>query len=351
MARVRSCPHRPSNDIRLLTIEAGFQLSVVSDPAGSGAPPGPGHRGGGRPRRRQVVATTVPVMATVRVNGLDIGCEVVGDGRRAWTLTPGGRFNKETPGLRELAEALAARDGRVLIWDRPNCGESDVCFEGDTESDMHADTLAALIEHFDMAPAVVAGGSAGSRVSLLAASRHPELVRALALWWISGGVMGLLTLGNVYCTPNIRAAWKDGMEAVADLPDWAEVIERNPANRDRILAQDRQRFIATMERWMMAYCPQPGQHVPGLPDDAARRIEVPALVFRSGASDPNHPRATSEAVADLLPAARLVDPPWGDREWHVRQAERNRTGGLFVGWPALAPQLLEWADDVLGGEG
>jgi pimeloyl-ACP methyl ester carboxylesterase len=284
-------------------------------------------------------------MATARVNGLSVGYELVGDGRQSWALTAGGRFNKETPGLRQLAEALAARDGRVLVWDRPNCGESDVCFEGDTESNLHADTLAALLEHFDLAPAIVAGGSAGARVSLLTATRHPDVVRALALWWISGGVMGQLTLGNVYCTPSIRAAWKDGMAAVADLPDWAEVIERNPANRKRFLDQDRDEFIATMERWMMAYCPQPDQHVPGLPDDVARAITVPALVFRSGASDPNHPRATTEAVAELLPNTRLVEPPWGDREWHERQAEREQTGGIFVRWPLLAPQLLAWADE------
>jgi pimeloyl-ACP methyl ester carboxylesterase len=280
------------------------------------------------------------------VNGLDIGYELIGDGRRAWALTPGGRFNKETPGLRQLAEALAAHDGRVLIWDRPNCGESDVCFDADTESNLHADTLAALLEHFDLAPAIVAGGSAGARVSLLTASRHPDAARALALWWISGGVMGLLTLGNVYCTPSIRTAWKDGMAAVAELPEWAEVIERNPSNRQRILDQDRDEFIATMERWMMAYCPQPDQHVPGLGNEAAGAITVPAIVFRSGASDPNHPRVTTEAVASLLPNARLVEPPWGDREWHERQAEREQTGGIFVRWPLLAPQLLEWADEV-----
>jgi pimeloyl-ACP methyl ester carboxylesterase len=224
-----------------------------------------------------------------------------------------------------------------------------VCFEGDSESNLHADTLAALLEHLDLAPAFVAGGSAGARVSLLTATRRPEVVHALALWWISGGVMGQLTLGNVYCTPSIRTAWKEGMAAVADLPEWAEVIERNPANRQRILDQDRDAFIAGMERWMMAYCPQPDQQVPGLPDDVARAITVPALVFRSGASDPNHPRATSEAVAALLPNGRLVEPPWGDREWHERQAERAQTGGIFVRWPLLAPQLLDWADEVDAG--
>ncbi|MCX4094926.1 alpha/beta fold hydrolase [Nocardia sp. alder85J] len=286
-------------------------------------------------------------MATATVNGLRIGYELIGDGDRPWVLTPGGRFPKETPGLRELAEELAkAGDNRVLIWDRPNCGESDVCFEGDSESNLHADTLAALLTELDMAPAVLAGGSAGSRIALLTAARHPEVARALALWWISGGVMGQLVLGNVYCAPNIKAAWVDGMAAVAALPDWAESIERNPANRERILNQDRAAFIATMERWMMAYCPQPERTIPGLPDPAVGGITVPALVFRSGASDAHHTRATSEAVAGLLPAARLAEPPWGDREWSQRQAERQRTGGLFVRWPLLAPALQQWAEDV-----
>src|SRR5262245_30673111 len=287
-------------------------------------------------------------MSTATVNGLNVAYEVIGDGARPWSLTLGGRYNKESAGIRELAEALAAHDSRVLIWDRPNCGASDVSFDADTESNLHADTLAALLQELDMAPAVVAGGSAGSRVSLLTAARHPEVAQALALWWISGGVMGLISLGNVYCAPNIRAAWRDGMEAVANLPDWAEVIEKNPANRQRILDQDRDEFIATMERWMLAYCPQPDQHVPGLPDDVARGITVPTIVFRSGASDPNHPRATTEAVADLLPNARLVEPPWGDREWIERQATREQTGGIFSGWPQLAPQLLAWADEALG---
>ena len=287
-------------------------------------------------------------MATATVNGLRIGYEIIGDGDRPWVLTPGGRFPKETPGLRELAGELAAHGNRVLIWDRPNCGESDVCFEGVTESTMQADTLAALLTHLDMTPAVIAGGSAGSRVSLLTAAGHPEVAAGLALWWISGGVLGLMALGVHYCGANIQAAWTDGMPAVAGLPEWEESIERNPANRERILSQDRREFLTAMERWMLAYCPQPGQHVPGLPDEVARGIGVPALVFRSGASDVHHTRATSEAVAELLPRAKLVEPPWGDREWHERGLERERTGGLFVRWPLLAPQLLEWAGEALG---
>ena len=97
---------------------------------------------------------------------------------------------------------------------------------------------------------------------------------------------------------------------------------------------------------MVAYCPRDGEHVPGLPDADARALDLPALVFRSGESDPHHTRATSEALAELLPEAELVEPPWGDREWIERQEARDE--GLFARWPLLAPQLLSWEAAAFG---
>jgi pimeloyl-ACP methyl ester carboxylesterase len=288
-------------------------------------------------------------MATVGVDGTTIAYEIVGEGT-PWVLTPGGRFSKDTPGVRELAEVLAARGQQVVIWDRPNTGASDVCFAGASESEMQADALAGLLVALDLAPAIVIGGSGGSRVSLLAAARHPELVSKLALWWISGGPFGLLTLAIVYCGESIRAAWQGGMEAVVDLPEWAEVLERNPGNRARFLALDPREFIETLERWMLVYCPGPNTAVPGLADEAFARLEMPTLIFRSGTSDPYHTRATSELLHRLVPASQLVEPPWGDGEWNERSAAaRAGTGGLFEGWPLLAPQLLEFAARESGG--
>lgn len=284
-------------------------------------------------------------MATATVNGLTLAYETIGEGR-PWVITPGGRFTKDEPGVRELAAALAAQGNRVLIWDRPNCGESDVCFEGTSESAMQADALVGLLEHLEMTPAVIIGGSGGARVSLLAAA-HPGAAAGLAIWWISGGVYGLLTLAMHYCGGSLAAAWTGGgMEAVAALPDWEEVIARNPGNRQRILDQDPKAFIASMERWMMAYCPRDDEPVPGLSDAAARALDIPALVFRSGESDVHHTRATSERLAEVLPQARLVEPPWGDTEWLERQGAHD--DGIFVRWPLLAPQLLEWHAAALG---
>ena len=286
-------------------------------------------------------------MTVAKVNDLSISYELIGEGR-PWAITPGGRFSKDYPGIRELAEALAAAGNQVLIWDRPNCGASDVCFTGASESAMQADTLAALIRALGLGPTVVAGGSGGARVAMLTAARHRDVAAGLAVWWISGGAFGLMSLGVHYCGQSLLKAWEDGLEAVVALPEWQEVLTRNPSNRQRFLDQDRLEFIATMERWMLAYFPSEEDLVPGLPNAEARSIDIPTLVFRSGESDAYHTRATSEEIVKVLPKATLTEPPWGDREWIERVATTSTGGSLFARWRLLAPQLIEWSRRVFG---
>jgi pimeloyl-ACP methyl ester carboxylesterase len=283
-------------------------------------------------------------MPTADIDGTMIAYEIIGDDGPPWVVTPGGRFSKDAPGVRELAHALAAHGQRVLIWDRPNCGASDVCFTGASESQMQADKLAGLLRALDMTPAVVMGGSGGSRVSLLTAVRHPDVTAKLAMVWISGGTYGLLLLAVHYCGESVRAAWQGGMEAVVALPEWAEVLDRNPRNRALFLALDPGQFIETLERWMLVYCPEPSSTVPGLANPDLTTLDVPTLIFRSGKSDPHHTRATSERIHGLIPDSRLVEPPWADNEWNQRgEAARDGTGHLFEHWPLLAPQLLDFA--------
>lgn len=279
-------------------------------------------------------------MATIEVNGLNIGYEIIGEGSKTAIITPGGRFSKETPGVRDLAENLAGYGYRTVIWDRPNCGESDVCFEGENESILNADILAGLLRKLDMAPALVIGGSAGSRVSLIATLRHPEVVRKLAILWITGDAIGLSGLVGVYCGSLQAPAKIGGMDAVTQVPEMAELIRRNPSNRERILAQDVETFCATMQRWGASFLPEPGSPVPGLKPGDYAKITCPVLVFRSGQSDPHHPRYTSEQVHALLPNASLAEPPWGDREWIDRMLDQEK--GLFLSWGKLAPQLAEF---------
>ena len=77
-------------------------------------------------------------MPVAEINGLSVAYDLIGMGA-PWVITPGGRFSMDAPGVRGLAEALAAGGKKVLIWDRPNTGASQVCFSGPSESEMQTD--------------------------------------------------------------------------------------------------------------------------------------------------------------------------------------------------------------------
>jgi pimeloyl-ACP methyl ester carboxylesterase len=282
-------------------------------------------------------------MPTARVNGLDIAYELHGDGPPV-AITPGGRFSMDTNGVRDLALAMAEGGMKALIWDRPNTGASDVCFDGDFESNLHADTLAGLIRELGLGKTSIIGGSAGSRVSLLTVRRHPDVAHRLAVWWITGGFFGLLSLANHYCGGLWRAVQAGGMEAVVALPEMQETISKNPGNRDRLLAIDPKEFAATMERWGPHFLQPEDAPVPGFTAADFARIQVPTLIFRSSATDLAHPRRTTEWVHELIPGSRLVEPPFSEDEWNEQSAAYLASGvnNLFVNWPKLAPQVLDF---------
>jgi pimeloyl-ACP methyl ester carboxylesterase len=281
---------------------------------------------------------------TTNVHGLEIAYELYGDaGAPAVAITPGGRYVKEMPGLPEMAKALADGGKRVLLWDRPSSGGSDVCFEGVNESELQARTLLGLIEALQLGPTALAGGSAGSRIALIAGARDPKAVSHLVLWWISGGALALSLLAYVYCYGNASAASLGGMEAVAELPEWAELIKRKPRNRDVILGQDPQAFIDTMERWAAAYMPSAESPIPGMGPEDFKRVTMPTLILRNGRGDISHPRRTSDALHALLPNSTLADPPWPEDEWNSRVlANRKKEGGLVDRWVLLAPAILDF---------
>jgi pimeloyl-ACP methyl ester carboxylesterase len=286
-------------------------------------------------------------MPRIDINGLSIAYDLIGDGDRAITITPGGRFSRDTPGVRQLAADLAAEGFKVLIWDRPNTGESDISFAAESESFQNADTLAGMIRALGLGKALVYGASGGSREALLTAIRHPDCVAGVFCQWLSGGGIGIATLPHAYnANPAIEAAL-GGMEAVVALPDFADQIARNPGNRDRLLAWEADTFIQKMRDWADAFFPEPGLPIPCVKPGELEGIKVPVVVLRSGKSDFHHTRETSEKVAAMIPGADLQEPPWGDREWLDRlAADFADKSGLFVSMPKLVPQLTAFAAKV-----
>jgi pimeloyl-ACP methyl ester carboxylesterase len=285
-------------------------------------------------------------MARIDIDGLELDYELIGpENGQPLVLTPGGRYPRDTAGVPELGRIFAENGCRVLLWDRPGCGASDIAFTAPSESVMNANALVGLVRALDLRDVVLVGGSAGSRISLMAGIRMPENVKEIAVWWFSGGAIGLAGLAWFYCGDQVAAASKDGMEAVAALPSWADQIARNPRIRDILLAQDPDDFIATMQKWAAAFTYREDTPMPGIPPEDFARLTMPTLVFRSGKSDMAHTRRTSEWVHELLPNSTMQEPPWGDQEWNYVSTFPNDLSnrrGRFERWPLIAPAVLKF---------
>jgi 2-hydroxy-6-oxonona-2,4-dienedioate hydrolase len=285
---------------------------------------------------------------TFEVNGGDVVYEILGKDGDFIALTPGGRYSKDIEGLRPLAKKLIEGGYRVLLWDRPNCGKSDVQFYGQSESHMRAETLHALITGLDIGPCIIAGGSGGARDSMLTTMLYPEIVTKLVVWNIVGGVYGSFALGAHYIMPTLHAARALGMEGLLRVAEWKERIAENPRNKDRILATDSDEFLKVQLRWLDAYVSKPGQTIPGVPDEMFDNITVPTLIIRGGENDWDHPKRTSLEVNCLIKGSKLIDPPWPEDAWE-RASEARAQGkvkrfNMFDTWVQAAPAILKFLD-------
>jgi pimeloyl-ACP methyl ester carboxylesterase len=283
-------------------------------------------------------------VARIDISGIGIEYELLGPpGAHAVAIVPGGRYSMQADGVRELGEALAAGGKRVLLFDRPNCGASDISFDGDNEQALQGRVLTQLIRALDLGPTAIGGGSAGSRTTLLAAAHDPEAVSHLLQWWISGGVVALMLLGASYACEPAVAARVGGMEAVAGLPLWAEQLKRNPRNREILLGQDPESFVAKMQQWASAFVASESSPVPGMSPEAFARLTMPVMIVRASPTDIWHPAETSDWVRRLVPHAEVVEAPWEPDAPMHRVTTAGRTGSSpFLDWPKLAPQILEF---------
>lgn len=287
----------------------------------------------------------------IEVNGGIVVYEFVGpeDGEVV-VVTPGGRFSKDYGGVHELADALAEGGKRVLLWDRPNCGKSDVQVYGRSESHMRAETLGVLLQQLGVEQVVAAGGSGGARDSIVFTIMWPDLVRKLAVWSIVGGTYSTMLLATAYVLDELGAVRVKGIEGVIAMDtgpfSWAAMIAANPRNKDRLLAIGSEEFERVMNRWLDAFVPKPNEAIPGVPDWEFATIKCPTLVMRGGEKDHDHPKRTSLEVHALIEGSRLIEPPWPEDAWErAVEATAAGTGSLFDPWVQAAPVLLDFIDE------
>jgi 2-hydroxy-6-oxonona-2,4-dienedioate hydrolase len=287
----------------------------------------------------------------IEINGGMVVYEFIGpeDGEVV-VITPGGRFSKDFGGVHELADALAAGGKRVLLWDRPNCGRSDIQLYGRSESHMRAETLGLMLQKLGIKQVIAAGGSGGARDTILFTIMYPQLVRKLITWCIVGGSYSTMLLANVYVINELRTVRRLGIEGVMEMGagpfGWKACIEKNPRNRQRFLDLGAEKFEEVMTRWLDAFIPKPNEAIPGVPDYQFADIKVPTLIVRGGAKDYDHPPRTSFEVHALINGSRLIEPPWPEDAWEAAGvASAAGKGSIFDFWQLGAPEFLKFIDE------
>jgi pimeloyl-ACP methyl ester carboxylesterase len=252
--------------------------------------------------------------ALMSIGGVNVYYEEQGQGIPI-LLNPGGQSAaEETRGV----AAQLAKKYRVISWDRPNTpGRSEVAFKGSREVDLWADQLDELLGRLDARPAYLVGPSMGVRLNVATAVRYPDLVRGLFSFFASGQ-WNFPGLPKSYWGNYADVADKGGMQAVVRTPRWAEVIRRNPQNRERLLSIDPKEFARVMRRWTDAH--KPSDVALLITEADLRRHSANGIATRIIVGcDDAHDRQTSERMAALMPNAELVDPPGFCEDWAKRK--------------------------------
>lgn len=259
------------------------------------------------------------------ISGVTLAYELLGDGPTiVWT--PGGWFPRNDWSY--LNAGCFSSRYQNLLWDRRNCGASDIAIEdAPTEFHLWADDLHGLLQELNTGPVYLAGGSNGTAFSLMMAHLYPQDVKGLILTHPATDDIDLLNriIGTHYHKIADVAENKDMQAVIAysteawirivsgqSIPedfDWllnwvAETISLNPENRGRLLSMAPKAFAKIMRKWGdLVFSGR--AHFAGLSDQEIRQISVPAIVVPG--FDDIHPRHTAENLHTLLPNSTWVE--------------------------------------------
>lgn len=238
------------------------------------------------------------------IRGVSINYQVIGDHGPWIALTPGSR--RSFAELVNLSKAIAAGGYRVLLHDRRNCGASDVAFDASgSEHEVWADDLLALGRELGAVPMYVGGSSAGARLAVLYAIRHPDGVRGLLLWRVTGGQEAVERLSENYYGQYIRIARAGGMAAICDSEHFSECIAARPTNRERLLGTPVDAFVHVMTVWRERFLASANLPIVGATEAELTAIRAPSCVIAG--NDVIHTPETARKITRLIAASELHD--------------------------------------------
>lgn len=278
-------------------------------------------------------------MPRIKVNGVDLAYELMGNGTPIiWTT--GGWLPRGNHCYHVAGRFCQKR--QVFIWDRRNCGKSDVALDENAPSEFHsyAHDLHEILHKLGLSPAIVGGGSGGLITSLLFAHLYPEDAKGLLLY--APGTMDKRILEDLIQRRYLDyadLAEKKGTQAVSEsnggLYTWSTLCEQNPENKDRLISMGSERFAALMRKWAKwgpYWCA-------GLSDDELNQVDIPAVVTPGFQKDDElHPWQSAVELHKRLPNAEFID--WkkivGDDVWRQLQE------GVLSQCEGLVPVYGAW---------
>ncbi|AKI00721.1 putative hydrolase or acyltransferase of alpha/beta superfamily [Hoeflea sp. IMCC20628] len=276
-------------------------------------------------------------MNAMTVRGNEINYRIIGDAGPIVALMPGERRPHDE--LVNLAESIAKSGCRVLLHDRRNTGASEISIDGESEHVVWAEDLLTLVHQLKEDSFYVGGSSSGARVAITLALRHPDSVRGLLLWRVTGGVHASDKLAKKYYGDPVEVA-KNGMAAVCSSPHFLEPISRREGNREKLMAMKPEDFIATMQRWQAEFVRAASLPVIGATEEQIRQLAVPACILAG--NDKVHSPMTARRVTGLLPKAELHEDivsyraddalleEWDRGEWRSVEPKMAKIFGAFV---------------------
>lgn len=208
---------------------------------------------------------------------------------------------------------------QICLECRAHGETSPVGEPGKISFDAFADDVISLLDHLEIPHAVIGGTSMGAGVSLNLALRYPERVQALVLSraaWLDGPMPAqdlYLRLGGLIRT---AATPQEGEQEFRNSREFRELVPVIPGALNNLAAE----FHRPQAKEQAIRYERMPVDAPGRDRQEWRRIGVPTLVIVTR-HDPVHPFELGEALAGLIPGARLqevtaksVDEPRHEQE-------------------------------------
>ncbi|MBN2387206.1 MAG: alpha/beta hydrolase [Anaerolineales bacterium] len=256
----------------------------------------------------------------VEINGLTVHVKTLGQGEPVFVLLHG--FGASLYSWHAIMEPLG-RAGTVIAYDRVAFGLTERPMEWDGQNpyspQARIDLLLGLLDHFDVARAILVGNSAGGTVSMQFTLQHPERVEALILVapavyqdggsaWV--GLLGRTPQGQRLGPLLVRSIQSRGLEILDTA--WYDPSRVTP----EVLAGYTRPLQA--ENWDRALWYYTIYSQPSGLSGRLDEFHLPVLVI-SGEADRIVPAESSIRLAGELPEAVLVVIP---RAGHVPHEEQ-----------------------------